>query len=275
MQHPPSWIYFLLSLLQCILGIAFILKATCFEICLKWSGRNPSGVFFAFVLLKMLSRFWNSTVVWSACLFASGLVRALWGVLLHLALFWMDLSQHVFWKSLVRVVVVLVLHRCLWYIGNLFCLSISLSLPVFPVVFSFVSTSFPLMLYIYFSLCLSHTTFLFFHSLPLVLFFLFLSLAIPFLFSPGNYSGSGNLSLSFLYSLSLVLFLSLCYCSGRWTGECYWRGREKRVSVRRDEMKGCNKISLFEMENGWVSQVCTWIMAMLIVYHYSHYKTAQ
>lgn len=119
----------------------------------------------------MLRRFWNSTVVWSVCLCASGFVWALWGVLLHLALFWMDLSQHVFWKSLVRVVVVLVLHRCLWYgryIGNLLCLSISLSLPVFPVVFSFVSPSFPLTLYFYFSLCLSYTvspTFLFFHSL--------------------------------------------------------------------------------------------------------------
>lgn len=230
----------------------------------------------------MLSRFWNSTFVWSACLCASGFVWVLWGVLLHLALFWMGLSQHVFWKSLVRAVVVLVLHRCLWYgryIGNLFCHSISLSLPVFPVVFSFVSTSFPLMLYFYFSLCLSHTVSPTSRSrsftLSCTLFFLFLSLVIPFLFSPGNYSGSGNLSLSFLYTLSLVLFLSLCYCSGRWTGECYWRGREKRVSVRRDEMKGCNKISLFEMENGWVSQVCTWIMAMLIVYHYSHYKTSQ
>ncbi len=179
--------------------------------------------------------------------------------------------------------------RCFWYgrrIGNLFCLSISLSLPIFPVAFFLVSPTFPLTRYFSVSLCLTHSCFSllfsFFHSLLYLYSFYFSSLNIPFLFSPGNYSWSGYLSLSFSYSLSLVhslsprsLSLPLCYCSGWWTGECYWRGREKRVSVRRDEMKGCNKISLFEMENEWVSQVCTWIMAMLIVYHYSHYKTAQ
>lgn len=56
----------------------------------------------------------------------------------------------------------------IWQIYRKFVLSISLSLSVFPVVFSFVSSFFPLTLYFYFSLCLSHMvspTFLFFHSL--------------------------------------------------------------------------------------------------------------
>lgn len=153
---------------QCILGLhlpwrlhALLLwnlsKTRCFR-------RQNSRVF---VLLKMLSRFCLEQLCRLKCV--SGFVRVLWGVLLHLALFWMDLSQHVFLKSLVRVVVVLVLHRCLWYgryIGNLFCLSISLLLPVFPCGFLFCLSLFSTYaLFLFFSL--SHTLFLFssFHSL--------------------------------------------------------------------------------------------------------------
>lgn len=63
-----------------------------------------------------------------ACVCASGSVRALWGVLLHLALFWMDLSQYVVWKSLLRVVVVLVLQVLLiWQTYRKFVLSQYLS----------------------------------------------------------------------------------------------------------------------------------------------------
>lgn len=92
-----------------------------------------------FVLLKMLSGFWNSAAVWSVCLRASGFVRVLWGVLLHRALFWMDLSQHVVWNHF-YVWLWSLFCRCFWYgrhIGNLFCLSISLSLPVFRAAFFF------------------------------------------------------------------------------------------------------------------------------------------
>lgn len=166
-----------------------------------------------FVLLKMLSGFWNSAAVWSVCLRASGFVRVLWGVLLHRALFWMDLSQHVVWKSLLRVVLVLQV-LLIWQTYRKFVLSQYLTFAAcLSCCILFRSPSFPLTCYFSFSLCLTHSffspPFSFFHSLVLVLFFLFLSLAIPFLFSPDNYSWSGYLSLSFSYSLSLVLSLSL------------------------------------------------------------------
>jgi len=264
----------MLSLLQCILGLHFPWTLHAMLLWNVWClGRQNNQVF---VLLKMLSRFWSSSVIWSVCLCERYEVfSCIW----HCSE-WICLSMYSGNPLYVWLVVVLPYHkhRCLWYgryIGNLF--SVSLFRCLSSLWLSLLSIALFHLCFVSLFLSVTHVFFLFSFLIFLLLIFPFLSLAIPFRFSPGNYSGSGYFSLSFLYSLSLVLFLSfsLCYCSGRWTGECYWRGRKKRVSARRDEMKGCNKISLFQMENGWVSQVCTWIMSMLIVYHYSHYKTAQ
>ncbi len=210
----------------------------------------------------MLSGFWNSAAVWSVCLRASGfeVFSCIWHCSWRIV---SAFSQEI--TSTCDVVLVLQV-LMLWQTYRKFVLSQYLSFAAYlPCGFHFWSLPLShLKRYFSVSLCLTHSCFSlsFSHSFTLsctcTLFtfplwtFLSSSLLVIILVW---ISFSFFLVLTILSALSLsqISLSPLCYCSGWWTGECYWRGERKRVSVRRDEMKGCNK-NLFIWDGKRVSE---------------------